>query len=99
MELGLTGDLVTAARLREMGLANLVVPASEVRASALALAERIAANGPLAVRTTKRLMAAEIPDADWDMISAAVRTIVDSEDAREGARAFIEKRTPRWVGR
>jgi enoyl-CoA hydratase len=98
LELGLTGELVDAERVREMGLVNRVVPAAEVLPSALALAERITANGPLALRVTKELMYAEIGDPDRDALAAAVKPVFDSDDAREGARAFAEKRAPHWTG-
>jgi enoyl-CoA hydratase len=99
LELGLTGEPVGAERVREMGLVNRVVPAAEVLPTALALAERIAANGPLALRVTKELMYAEIGDPDREALAAAVKPVFDSADAREGARAFAEKRAPRWTGR
>lgn len=99
LELGLTGAMVSAARLGEMGLVNRVVPAAEVLSTALDLAGQIAANGPLAVRVTKELMVGELAAADWDGISAAVAPVFGSADAREGARAFAEKRAPRWIGR
>ncbi|MBW0106726.1 enoyl-CoA hydratase/isomerase family protein [Pseudonocardia sp. KRD-291] len=99
LELGLTGELVDSARIREMGLVNRVVPAAEVLPTALALAERIAANGPLAVRVTKELMYGEIGDPDREALAAAVKPVFDSHDAAEGARAFAERRTPHWTGR
>ncbi|WP_312858009.1 enoyl-CoA hydratase-related protein [Pseudonocardia pini] len=99
LELGLTGELVDAARIQEMGLVNRVVPAADVLPTALALAERIAANGPLALRVTKELMYAEIGDPDREALAAAVKPVFDGQDAVEGARAFAEKRAPRWTGR
>lgn len=98
MEMLLTGETISADRAREMGLVNRVVPAAEVLPTALALAERIAANGPLALRVTKELMYAEIGDPDRDALAAAVKPVFDSDDAREGARAFAEKRAPHWTG-
>ncbi|MEX5637069.1 enoyl-CoA hydratase-related protein [Parafrankia sp. FMc2] len=99
LELGLTGAMVSAARLSEMGLVNRVVPAAEVLPTALELGGQIAANGPLAVRVTKDLMVGELAAADWGGIAAAVAPVFGSEDAREGARAFAERRAPRWIGR
>jgi enoyl-CoA hydratase/carnithine racemase len=98
LELGLTGRQVTAARLYEVGLVNRVVPAAEVLATALEFAEAIAANGPLAVQCTKALMVGQVPAAEWDAISRAVAPVFASDDAKEGATAFAEKRKPNWVG-
>ena len=101
LEMGLTGDLITAARAYELGLVNRVVPGVAVLSEALALAERIAANAPLAVRVTKRLMydALESPvSAAWSHVMEALPGILGTSDALEGSRAFVEKRTPRWSG-
>lgn len=101
LELGLTGELISAARAYELGLVNRVVPAERVVAEAMALAEAIAANAPLAVKATKSLMydTAELPDSQaWVRIADENAAIVLTDDAREGARAFVEKRSPRWRG-
>jgi enoyl-CoA hydratase len=94
LEMGLTGELVTAARAREIGLVNRVVPADSVRAEALTLAERIAENGPLGVTMTKKLMR----ERRWAE-PAEIESVFRSTDATEGARAFAERRTPTWTGR
>jgi enoyl-CoA hydratase len=94
LEIGLTGDPVPAARAQQMGLVNKVVPVSEVRPEALKLAEKIAANGPLAVALTKKLMR-ERRWADAEETMAVFR----SADAMEGARAFAERRPPAWTGK
>jgi len=101
LELCLTGDNVDASRALAAGLVNRVVPADQVRDEALAIATRIAGNGPLAVAAIKALMrrgelegaAAAWPDSD------TLQRIFNSDDAREGATAFIEKRAPEWTGR
>jgi enoyl-CoA hydratase len=94
LELGLTGDPITASRAAEIGLVNRVVPAGEVRQEAVKLAERIAANAPIGVAVTKKLMR-ERRWADPADIDAVFR----SADAMEGARAFAERRPPVWTGK
>jgi enoyl-CoA hydratase len=102
LELGLTGEPVDAARAYELGLVNRVVPADEVRAEALRLAERIAANAPLAVRFTKeqmRTVAGGVDAEELDRFNKLIVPIFLSEDAKEGALAFTERRPPVWTGR
>jgi enoyl-CoA hydratase len=101
LEITLTGDHIDAARAFDIGLVNRVVPADRVLDEALALANRIAENGPLAVRVVKQLVrrgAMEQESAAWPSRDD-IGLIFGSEDAREGALAFVEKRTPHWVGR
>jgi enoyl-CoA hydratase len=101
LELTLTGDTLDAERAMQLGLVNAVVPADRVLDEAVALAERIAANGPLAVQVTKRLVraAAALPADDvWRMQEEVQPVVFGSEDAREGATAFVEKRAPVWKG-
>jgi enoyl-CoA hydratase len=101
LEITLTGDTFDAERAREIGLVNRVVPGPEVLDEATALAGRIAENGPLAVAVIRRLVRAGAVDggqAAWAS-RGELRQVFGSEDAREGAQAFVEKRAPRWVGR
>ncbi|MCW2620420.1 MAG: Enoyl-CoA hydratase/isomerase [Frankiales bacterium] len=102
MELALTGEYISAARAYEIGLVNRVVPSAELLSTALDIAGKIAANGPLAVATTKALlvhaMFATSQEA-WDEIDTKVPAVFGSADASEGARAFVESRPPVWTGR
>jgi len=101
MELVLTGDAVDAERALQMGLVNAVVPADQVLDTALGLAERIAGNGPLAITAARDLvrLAAFDPGAVRARLDHWRAVIFSSDDAKEGARAFVEKRPPQWQGR
>ena len=101
-EMALTAEPLDAARAYELGLVNRVVPGDQVLPTAMALAERIAKNAPLAVRTSKDVMrrAVELSEADaWVINNAAFGAIGRSSDAMEGAIAFAEKREPNWQGK
>ncbi|MBP2704922.1 crotonase/enoyl-CoA hydratase family protein [Microbispora sp. RL4-1S] len=101
MEIALTGDHYPASRLHELGLVNRVTPAGGALGGALELARVIAANAPLALAATKRIV---VESADWrrdEMFgkqAEIVNPIFASKDAMEGAAAFAEKRAPNWKG-
>lgn len=99
LELGLTGEPISAVRALELGLVNRVVPATEVLDTALELAALIEANGPLAVQATKLLMREEVGPDPSARIAEVVGPVFASEDATEGATAFAEKRPAVWKGR
>jgi len=101
MELALTGDFIDAPRAYELGLINTVTdgPALE---GAMALAAKIVANGPLAVRVSKQIVK---ESRGWPMDERytnqgkLIAPVFVSNDAREGAAAFAEKRAPNWTGK
>ncbi|MGD0703415.1 MAG: crotonase/enoyl-CoA hydratase family protein [Trebonia sp.] len=102
MQLALTGDPFSAADAYRYGLVNTLTAPGEALAGALALAKRITVNGPLAVAASKELMtrAQDLTlDEGWEEQQAIAASVFTSEDAREGARAFAEKRPALWKGR
>lgn len=102
LELALTGDMFPATRAYEYGLINRVVPTGEALAEARKLAQTIAANGPLSVAASKRVVieSQDWPAAEvWDRQAALTEHVFTSADAREGSAAFAEKRKPVWQGR
>ena len=102
MEHALTGDPLPAVDAARWGLVNRLTPPGGALAGALELAARIARNGPLAVRVTKQVVrtAPDWPaDERWDRQQVLLDQVMASADAREGAQAFAEKRSPEWTGR
>jgi len=102
MELLLTGEAIDAREAERLGLVNHVVPAGEVLALARKIAARIAANGPVAVREIRRavMQSAGIPlEEGFRLEDDGYRAVMATEDAREGPRAFMEKRAPVYRGK
>jgi enoyl-CoA hydratase/carnithine racemase len=95
------GDTVTAEQALGFGLINRVVPDEEVTAAARAMAARMAENGPLAMRKAKQVMLESVGASILEGFAAedqAIKTVLRSKDAREGSRAFTEKRAPQFTG-
>lgn len=101
LELALTGDSFTAEQAVQWGFVNVLTEPGEALAGALALAERISANGPLAVAATKEIIvkSAGWSEAEmWKKQQELLTPVFSSKDAIEGATAFAEKRAPKWTG-
>lgn len=106
MEMLLTGDPVDAQTALSWGMVNHVAEPGHALDAALELAERIEKNAPIAVARSKRLLyecmdKGWLKDGNlaWDAVLAADPRIKETEDAKEGAAAFAEKRTPHWKNR
>jgi len=101
MEMALTGDMVSAERLERYGLVNALVEPGEALQAAKKMARAILANAPLSVELSKRVM---VEQRDWPLDEmfarqeALVGHLLRSNDAKEGAAAFIERRPPTWTG-
>lgn len=101
MEFLLTGAPITAARATEVGLVNRLASPGRALEVALELAETIAANGPMAVRVAKQVVTESRSwprDERFDRQRELIVPVFESADAKEGARAFAERRDPVWVG-
>lgn len=102
MELALTGDFFSAERAYELGMVNRLTEQGQALAGAQELAQSIVANGPLAVATTKQIIRESM---DWNQDemfkkqAPVIAPVFSSEDAKEGAAAFAQKRAPEWKGK
>jgi enoyl-CoA hydratase len=102
MEISLTGAPLTAERAERFGIVNRIAEPGQALRAALELAREIAENGPVAVAAAKEVLtiAATAPEAEaWERQRPINAMIAESEDAKEGALAFVEKRPPVWTGR
>jgi enoyl-CoA hydratase len=102
LEMLLTGEPLTAQRAADIGLVNRLAPEGGALEAAIALADVIAANGPLAVAVSKQIARSTFDwtiEEGWKAQGQLTLPVLTSEDAREGATAFAEKRAPVWKGR
>lgn len=102
MECALTGRMIPASEAERWGLVNRLCPAGEALYAARTMAAEIATNAPLALAATKHVVAGcnRWSEAElWARQNEILETVINSEDAREGAAAFAEKRAPHWSGR
>ena len=101
MEMAITGDPITAEEAADHGLVSRLTEPGEALGAALVLAERIARNAPLAVAASKQLIRATQGATEeelWKIQRPHMATVWKSGDAKEGPRAFAEKRPPEWTG-
>ncbi len=102
MEYALTGNMLGAEQAHAYGLVNRLTEPGQALEAALALAEEVGANGPMAVAVSKQIVS---ESADWSAAEMFERQrpitapVFSSADAREGAAAFAEKRKPVWTGK
>ena len=101
LEYALTGARMDAATAHRWGLVNRITPSGGALSGARELAAQITANAPLSTLMTKRIVqeSAHWPEAEiWDRQRPLTEAVLASQDAKEGARAFAEKRKPDWQG-
>lgn len=102
MEMAVTGDNISAQGALDFGLLSQVTDDGGALEAAIALAERIAKNAPLAVAASKKLVKAAAQGYDeaelWEMQATLMGAVFGSNDAKEGPKAFAEKREPNWTG-
>jgi len=101
MELALTGENLSAERAHALGMVNVLADPGSALDAAIALAGKIAANGPLAVAATKQIIVESrgwSPETMFAEQNKLMAPVFSSNDAKEGAIAFAEKRPPKWTG-
>ncbi len=101
-ELLLTGESISVERAERLGFVNYITEPGQALSGALALAERISVNAPLAVREALAIFNAEVngsESASWDRSHAAHERLLKTEDVKEGIGAFFDKRSPNWSGK
>jgi enoyl-CoA hydratase len=102
MEMALTGEPITAEEAMQAGMLSGLTAPEDLLESAVALAERIAENAPLAVAASKQLVRAAASGVEedklWEMQIPLQKSVFSSNDAKEGPAAFAEKRAPNWTG-
>ncbi|MFE7234835.1 crotonase/enoyl-CoA hydratase family protein [Streptomyces sp. NPDC002405] len=100
LEMVLTGNVLSAAELHRFGMVNRLVQPGHTREAAVGLAQQIAANGPLSVKASKRIITESPgwpPSEKFERTRRIAMPVLQSNDAREGAAAFAERRTPSWT--
>ena len=102
MEMAITGDHILAEEAKDAGMLSELTEVGGAVDAAIALAERVAQTAPLAVAASKKLVRAAAQGIDedtlWKMQEPLSKSVFTSNDAKEGPRAFAEKRAPNWTG-